>query len=70
MVTAGTLLGLLVTTLNLLGMGAALGLLSAPAPPHLPWPALGTVTAACALVAVPTVVLAARGTHKRSRPIN
>jgi putative ABC transport system permease protein len=69
-VTAGALLGLFVATLNLLGMGAALGLLSAPAPLHLPWPALGTVTAACALVAVPAAVLATLGTHKRSRPID
>ncbi|MEV2213823.1 ABC transporter permease [Streptomyces sp. NPDC050997] len=65
-VTVGAVLGLLVAALNLLGMRAALGLLSAPAPIHLPWPSLGTATAACALVAV----VSALATHRRARPIN
>ena len=65
-VTVGTMLGLLVAALNLLGVRAALGLLSAPAPIHLPWPALGTATAACALVAV----VSALATHRGSRPVN
>ncbi|MFF4015513.1 FtsX-like permease family protein [Streptomyces sp. NPDC001843] len=60
-VAVGTLLGLLVTALNLGALGAALHLLSAPAAPRLPWTALGTTTAACALLTVTaSVVPAAR----------
>ncbi|MEV0976784.1 FtsX-like permease family protein [Streptomyces sp. NPDC049915] len=51
-VAAGALLGLLVTFVTWAGTGAALGLLSAPAPLVLPWPALGAATAGCALLAV------------------
>ncbi|WP_405615015.1 ABC transporter permease [Streptomyces sp. NBC_00076] len=65
-VTVGAVLGLVVAALNLFGMRTALDLLSAPAPIHLPWPALGTATAACALVAVVSTL----ATHRRSRPIN
>ncbi|MEU0073660.1 FtsX-like permease family protein [Streptomyces sp. NPDC006332] len=65
-VMVGAVLGLLVAALNLLGMATALGLLSAPAPIHLPWPELGTATAACALVAV----VSALATHRRSRPVD
>jgi putative ABC transport system permease protein len=62
-VAVGTLLGLSVAALDLLGTRTALTLLSAPARRHLPWPALGTATAACAF-------LAALATHRKSRPIN
>ncbi|POX57034.1 ABC transporter permease [Streptomyces sp. Ru71] len=51
-VAAGALLGLLVTFVTAAGTGAALALLSAPAPLVIPWPALGAATAACALLAV------------------
>ncbi|MFF3331573.1 ABC transporter permease [Streptomyces sp. NPDC002888] len=51
-VAVGALLGVLVTFLNLIGMGAALHLLAAPAPLSVPWPALGATTAACAVLAV------------------
>ncbi|MGW0814177.1 FtsX-like permease family protein [Streptomyces viridiviolaceus] len=51
-VAVGSLLGLVVAALNLLGMRGALTLVSAPAPLVLPWPALGAVTGACAVVAV------------------
>ncbi|WP_217243296.1 ABC transporter permease [Streptomyces sp. AC555_RSS877] len=51
-VTVGALLGLLVTTVNLLGMRGALHRLSADAPIDLPWPALAATTTACALLAV------------------
>lgn len=51
-VAVGALLGLAVTTLNLAGMWAALGLLSARPTPVLPWPAIGAVVGACALLAV------------------
>ncbi|MEW2614862.1 ABC transporter permease [Streptomyces sp. NPDC047880] len=51
-VTAGVLLGLLVTGVNLAGMGAALALLSVPSAVTLPWQALGATATACALLAV------------------
>ncbi|MFJ7337685.1 FtsX-like permease family protein [Streptomyces sp. NPDC101116] len=51
-VTAGALLGLLVTGVNLAGMGAALALLSVPPTVTVPWQALGATAAACALLAV------------------
>ncbi|WP_225636482.1 FtsX-like permease family protein [Streptomyces solaniscabiei] len=52
-VAVGTVLGVLVAVLNLCGMRGALALLSAPAAPlALPWPALGAVAGACAVVAV------------------
>ncbi|MGP2440960.1 ABC transporter permease [Streptomyces sp. JW3] len=58
---AGALLGVLVAALNLLGMACALTLLSAPAAPVLPWPALGAAAGACALTAVVFAVLPAGG---------
>ncbi|MFG3550333.1 FtsX-like permease family protein [Streptomyces sp. NPDC047725] len=59
-VAVGTVLGLAVTVLDLLGMRAALFLLSAPAVSlPLPWTALGAVSGACALVAVAAAVLPA-----------
>ncbi|GAA2540419.1 MULTISPECIES: FtsX-like permease family protein [Streptomyces] len=58
-VAVGGLLGLLVAGLNLAGMRAALGLLSAPGTIALPWTALGVVVAACALSAVVSAVVPA-----------
>jgi putative ABC transport system permease protein len=51
-VAVGGVLGLLVTGLNLAGMRSALGLLSVHAPVRIPWPELGAVTGACAVLAV------------------
>ncbi|WP_333736445.1 ABC transporter permease [Streptomyces sp. IBSBF 2806] len=51
-VGAGALLGLLVTTVNLAGMSAALRLLSAPSALVVPWTAVGCTTGACALLAL------------------
>jgi putative ABC transport system permease protein len=70
-VTAGAALGLLVAALNLLGMWSALGLLSVWTPIRLPWTALGTATAACALLAVvcaliPTALSLRRGGLERA----
>ncbi|WP_328440190.1 ABC transporter permease [Streptomyces sp. NBC_00444] len=56
-VVIGALLGLLVTTLNLLGMWSALTLQSVWSPIQLPWAELGTATGACALLAVASAVL-------------
>ncbi|WP_340378268.1 ABC transporter permease [Streptomyces sp. SS7] len=66
-VGVGAVLGLLVTLVNLAGMWGALRLVSAPATLVVPWPALGAVTAACAVLAVgsavvPVAVSAARRT--------
>ncbi|AJP02419.1 ABC transporter permease [Streptomyces cyaneogriseus subsp. noncyanogenus] len=55
----GGVLGVLVAAVNLLGMDGALRLLSAPAGPVLPWPALGAVTGACAATAVVSAVVSA-----------
>ncbi|MEU0248138.1 FtsX-like permease family protein [Streptomyces sp. NPDC006235] len=66
-VAAGALLGLLVAAVNLAGMASALALLSAPAAIELPWQALGTTTALCALVAV-TSALAPAALALRRRP--
>lgn len=71
-VAAGATLGLLVAGLNLLGMWSALGLLSVWTPIRLPWTALGTATAACALLAVvsaliPTALILRRNGQVRSR---
>ncbi|WP_164873021.1 ABC transporter permease, partial [Streptomyces resistomycificus] len=68
-VAVGTLLGLLVTGANLLGMCAALRALSAPAVIHVPWSALGWTAAACALLAtasaaVPTALALRRLARK------
>ncbi|WP_405629039.1 ABC transporter permease [Streptomyces sp. NBC_00016] len=58
-VAVGTLLGLLVTAVNLTGLSAALHLLSAPPTIALPWQALTWATAACALLATTTAVTSA-----------
>ncbi|MFH9711648.1 FtsX-like permease family protein [Streptomyces luteogriseus] len=50
-VAAGTLLGLLVTVVNLAGMWGALALLSVRPTLTLPWQALGATALACALLA-------------------
>lgn len=55
----GGVLGVAVAGANLLGMDGALRLLSAPAGPALPWPALGAVAGACAAVAVVSAVVPA-----------
>ncbi|WP_437045082.1 FtsX-like permease family protein [Streptomyces sp. enrichment culture] len=55
----GGVLGVLVAALNLLGMDAALRLLSAPAGAVLPWSALGAAAGACAVVAVVSAVVPA-----------
>ncbi|PWI16165.1 ABC transporter permease [Streptomyces sp. Act143] len=58
-VAVGAILGLLVTTVNLAGMWAALGLQSVRSPIHVPWPELGATAAACALLAVAAAVIPA-----------
>ncbi|GCB48539.1 ABC transporter permease [Streptomyces sp. NL15-2K] len=64
-VAAGAALGLLVAALNLLGMWSALGLLSVWTPIRLPWTALGTATAACALLAVVSALVPTALTLRR-----
>ncbi len=64
-VLVGGVLGLLVAALNLLGMGGALGLLSAWTPPAVPWAALGSVVAACAVLAVTSAVVPAAWSLRR-----
>ncbi|MDQ0749815.1 putative ABC transport system permease protein [Streptomyces africanus] len=66
-VAAGALLGLLVAAVNLAGMAGALALLSAPVTVELPWQALGTTTAVCALLAV-TSALTPAALALRRRP--
>jgi putative ABC transport system permease protein len=56
-VTAGALLGLLVTGVNLAGLWSALALLSVRPPVALPWQALGTTVTACALLAVTSALV-------------
>ncbi|MFH8800545.1 FtsX-like permease family protein [Streptomyces sp. NPDC017936] len=56
-VAVGAALGLAVTVVDLAGMAGALGLLSAPVTVVVPWPALGWVTGACALIAVTATTL-------------
>jgi putative ABC transport system permease protein len=56
-VTVGTLLGLLVTALNLLGLWTALGLQSVWVPIRLPWTALAVTTVACALLSVVSAII-------------
>ncbi|MFI9172077.1 ABC transporter permease [Streptomyces lincolnensis] len=70
-VTLGTLLGLLVTTVNLLTLTTALTLLSAPPTLQLPWLPLTTTALACTLLATTTSLLPPPHTNKkRPRPIN
>jgi putative ABC transport system permease protein len=64
-VAAGALLGLLVTAVNLAGLAAALALQSAPPALAFPWRALGTTTAACALLAVLCAVVPTAATLRR-----
>ncbi|GGT83128.1 hypothetical protein ACH4HG_10450 [Streptomyces coeruleorubidus] len=66
-VAAAALLGLLVAAVNLAGMASALALLSAPATIELPWQALGTTRAVCALLAT-TSALAPAALALRRRP--
>ncbi|MFF0012772.1 FtsX-like permease family protein [Streptomyces sp. NPDC005374] len=58
-VAVGGVLGLLVAGLNLAGMRGALGLLSVQSPVRIPWPELGAVTGACAVLAVVSSVVPA-----------
>ncbi|MGV9853914.1 ABC transporter permease [Streptomyces sp. NPDC003442] len=51
-VAVGTVLGLLVTGLNLAGMWSALALLSVRTTIDVPWAAIGAAAAACAVLAV------------------
>jgi putative ABC transport system permease protein len=51
-VTAGAILGVAVTVLNLAGIWAALATLSVPVPAVMPWPALIATSTACAAVAL------------------
>ncbi|GAA3990004.1 hypothetical protein GCM10022384_42490 [Streptomyces marokkonensis] len=51
-VAVGALLGLVAAGLDLAGMWAALGLLSVPPTPALPWATIGAVVSACAFLAV------------------
>ncbi|WP_217170264.1 FtsX-like permease family protein [Streptomyces sp. AC512_CC834] len=67
-VAVGALLGLVVTGLNLAGMSAALGLLSVPVAPVLPWAAVGTTAGACAVLTVAASVAPAALTLRR-RPV-
>ncbi|GAA2587792.1 hypothetical protein GCM10011428_62650 [Streptomyces violaceus] len=67
-VAAGTLLGLLAAVVNLAGMWSALALLSVRPAPTLPWQALGTTAAACALLAVVSATLPAAIALRR-RPV-
>ncbi|MCT7352613.1 FtsX-like permease family protein [Streptomyces sp. 15-116A] len=67
-VAVGALLGLLVTALDLAGVRAALALQSAPAALTVPWPALATVTAACAALAVTFSVVPAALALRRGVP--
>ncbi len=67
-VAAGTLLGLLVAGVNLAGMWSALALLSVRPALALPWQALGTTAAACALLAVISATVPAAVALRR-RPV-
>ncbi|GGY93798.1 FtsX-like permease family protein [Streptomyces poonensis] len=70
-VAVGGVLGLLVAALNLLGMWGALGLQSVWTPLEMPWPALGSALAACAVLAVASAVLPAALLVRRgaARPV-
>ncbi|CAM5555580.1 hypothetical protein [Streptomyces afghaniensis 772] [Streptomyces afghaniensis] len=69
-VAAGALLGLLVAALNLAGMAGALALLSAPVTIELPWQALGTTTAVCALLAMTSALIPAALALRHRRSIS
>ncbi|MFF1304578.1 ABC transporter permease [Streptomyces sp. NPDC058307] len=64
-VAVGGVLGLLVAGLNLAGMQSALSLLSVHAPIRIPWPELGAVTGACAVLAVAFSVASAAWVMRR-----
>jgi len=67
-VVVGTVLGVAVTALNVLGIWGALGVLEVWSSVVLPWPVLEAVFAACALIAVVAAVLPAAAAL-RIRPI-
>lgn len=66
-VAVGTLLGLLVTAVNLTVLSTALHLLAAPATVVPPWQALTWTTAACALLATTTALTSATPALRRTR---
>ncbi|MFJ6086200.1 FtsX-like permease family protein [Streptomyces sp. NPDC092369] len=67
-VALGSFLGLLVATLNLLGMWTALARQSIRTPLRLPWPALALTTTSCAAVAViATLIPTTLALHRRAR---
>ncbi|MFI2352237.1 ABC transporter permease [Streptomyces sp. NPDC019443] len=59
-VAIGTLLGLAVTAVNLMGLGTALAALSAPVTVTVPWGTVGSAAGACAVVAVVAALPPAR----------
>ncbi|MCZ4123389.1 ABC transporter permease [Streptomyces sp. H39-S7] len=67
-VVVGAVLGTIVAGVNLLGIEAALAVLSVSSPLVVPWAAVGAVTGACAVVAVFSAVLPA-GLALRTRPV-
>ncbi|WP_327183536.1 FtsX-like permease family protein [Streptomyces sp. NBC_01334] len=67
-VAVGTLMGLLVTAVNLTGLSAALHLLSAPPTIAVPWQALTWTTAACALLATTTALTSTTPALRPPRP--
>lgn len=64
-VAVGAVLGLLVAGLDLAGMRGALGLLSVHSPMEVPWPEVGAVTGACAVLAVVSSVVPAAWAMRR-----
>ncbi|MFF7654800.1 FtsX-like permease family protein [Streptomyces sp. NPDC007983] len=58
-VAVGAVLGVLVAGLNLMGMGSALALLSAPTTIRFPWTAVAAAVGVCALLAVVASVVPA-----------
>ncbi|RNG30645.1 ABC transporter permease [Streptomyces botrytidirepellens] len=67
-VVVGAVLGVLVAGLNLMGMGSALQLLSAPTTIRIPWRAIGAATGACAMLAVVSSVAPAALTLRSVTP--
>ncbi|MGW0869999.1 FtsX-like permease family protein [Streptomyces sp. NPDC002740] len=67
-VAVGTLLGLVVTAVDLTALSAALHLLSAPTAIVLPWQALTWTTAACALLATVTALASTTPALRSARP--
>ena len=66
-VAVGAVLGAAVAGLNLLGVRAALAMLSVQSPVVVPWQALGVMVGGCALIAVTAAVLPARWALRTGR---